>query len=111
MIEVPGKLSKRGVVMSRLIPSNELGPPDYCLFPIAQKRAIKIAVPAKRIELLFRPACRSPDQAIVLDSILAFIECGHLDHCESASLCIKLASETILLQNGLQWKKEFDDCR
>ena len=68
-----GQLHERSFVVTCFIQRHKLGPSDYCLFSLAKQGTFKIAVRTKHIELLFRPTRRSPDQAIVLDSVLALI--------------------------------------
>jgi hypothetical protein len=96
--------------MASLVPRYELGPSDDRLLALTKKRIFEITVGAERIELLFGPACCSPDQAIVLYSIPALVEGRDFDHCQRARLGVELAAKAILLEHGLEGQQEFHDC-
>ena len=96
-VEVPGELRERLVVVARLVPGDELGPSDDRLLAFIEERALEIAVAAEGIELLLGPAGRSPDQAIVLDSVPALVERRDLDHRQRPGPGIELAAEAVLL--------------
>lgn len=97
-----GKLRECFIVITRLVPRNQFGPPDNSLLAFAEKRTFKVIIGTENVELFFRPACCSPDQAIVPNSVLAFVKCRNLDHGQGAGLGVELATQAILLQNRLQ---------
>lgn len=101
IVEVPGEFRKRVIVITRLVPVHQFGPADDRLLALIEKRAIGIVVSAQGIELLLGPTCRSPNQAIVLDSIFALVQCRDFVHRQRPDAGIELATQTVFLQNSL----------
>lgn len=110
-VEVFGELRVCGVVIARLIPRHELGPADDRFLALAEKRAFEIAVAAERIELLLGPACGSPDQAIVLDSVPALVQRRDFDHRQRTGPGVELAAKAVLLEHRLERQQELHDRR
>ena len=94
-------MRERIIVITRLVPRDQFRPAYDGLFTLAEKWAIKIVIATERVQLLIRPTRCSPDQAIVLYSILTFVERRDFNHRERARLGVQLAAETILLQHRL----------
>jgi hypothetical protein len=101
-IEVLREPVECGVVISRFVACDQLRPSNHRLLAIAEQRAFHVIIAAQDIQLFFRPSCRSPDQAIVLDSVFAFVDCRNLDHRKRARARVQLAAESILLQYRLK---------
>lgn len=109
-VEMLGELRKCVIVIAGLVPGNELGPSDDRFLALPEERAFRVAVPAENVKLLFGPACRSPDQAIVLDSVPALVQRRDLDHRQRAGPGVDLAAETVFLQHRLERQEEPEDC-
>ena len=108
-VEMLGELRVCVVVVAGLVPGNELGPPDDRFLALPEERTFPVAVPAEDVELLFGPACRSPDQAIVLDSVTALVQRRDLDHRQRAGPGVDLAAEPVFLQHRLERQEESED--
>lgn len=94
-------MRERIIVITRLVPRDQFRPAYDGLFALAEKWAIKIVIATERVQLLIRPTRCSPDQAVVLYSILTFIERRDFNHRKRTRLGVQLAAETILLQHRL----------
>ncbi len=72
-VKVPRKLRVRVPVITRLVMSDQFSPPNDCLFTSIEQRTVGIVIAAECIELFFSPARRSPDRAIMFDSVTALV--------------------------------------
>ena len=74
VVEVPGEFLVCLVVITRFVPIYQFSPVDNGLLAFIKKRALEIIITAQGIELFLGPACSSPNQAIVLNSIFARVQ-------------------------------------
>lgn len=72
-VKIPGKLRVRVPVITGLVMSDQFSPPNDCLFTCIEQRTLEIVIAAECIELFFSPARRSPDRAIMFDSVTALV--------------------------------------
>lgn len=108
-VEVLGEPRERIIVETSFVPRYKLSPSDDRLLTFTEKRTFEVAIDAERIELLLGPASGSPDQAIVLYSVLTRVERRDLDHRQRTGLGVELAAKAVLLEHRLKRQKEFHD--